>query len=99
MTILEMRKDDIKTCLEAYDMEVQGQLRDVTALNVDTRSKTHFFSSGIDEVDNFTPEGYVEYVGAQMMVPQADGRIQGRITKRAKDEKMEIPSGGDTTIQ
>jgi hypothetical protein len=28
MTILEMRKDDIKTCLEAYDMEVQGRLWD-----------------------------------------------------------------------
>jgi hypothetical protein len=37
-------------------------------------------------MDDFTPEAYDEYVGAQMMIPTADGRIQGTITKRAKGE-------------
>jgi hypothetical protein len=98
MTILEMRKDDVKTRLDAYDMEVQGRLRDdgfecrhevENAFYIDDEEDEEMDPidpSGIDEVDNFTPEGYDEYVGAQMMVPQADGRIQGRITKRAKDE-------------
>jgi hypothetical protein len=36
--------------------------------------------SEVAEPDEFTPEGYNEYIG-----PQLDGRMQGRITKRAKD--------------
>jgi hypothetical protein len=38
------------------------------------------------DMDDFTPEAYDEYVGAQMMIPTGYGRIQGRITKRAKGE-------------
>jgi hypothetical protein len=41
----------------------------------------------VAEPDDFTPEGYDEYIGAQLMVPLPDGRMQGRITKRAKDNK------------
>jgi hypothetical protein len=37
------------------------------------------------EADKFTPEGYDEYIGAQIMVPLPDGRMQGKIVKRAKD--------------
>jgi hypothetical protein len=42
--------------------------------------------NGIEEADEYTPEAYDEYVGAQVMKPRPGGRIQGRITKRAKGE-------------
>jgi hypothetical protein len=39
----------------------------------------------VNDADEFTPEGYDEYIGAQLMIPLPDGRMQGTITKRAKD--------------
>jgi hypothetical protein len=39
----------------------------------------------VAENDDFKPEGYDEYIGAQLRVPLRDERMQGRITKCAKD--------------
>lgn len=98
LTQLEMMKENIKTRLEEYDKEIHGHLRDEgfecchemeNSFYVDDESDIKVEPeepSGIPEVDSFNLEGYNEYVGAQIMVPQPDCRIQGRITKRAKDE-------------
>jgi hypothetical protein len=53
--------------------------------------------NGIAEPDEFTPEGYDEYIGAQIMVPLPDGRIQGKIVKRA-NKMMAIRLGGGMII-
>jgi hypothetical protein len=38
------------------------------------------------EIEDYTPKGYDKYVGAQIMLPAADGWIKGTIVKRAKNE-------------
>ena len=36
--------------------------------------------------DSYSPDSYDELIGAEVLFPQGDGRIQGRDTKRAKSE-------------
>ena len=96
VTKLEMMKDDIKTRLETYDDEINGRLRD-DGFECRHEMENAFYiddeednvepeePNEIPEADQYTPEGYDEYIGAQLMVPRPDGRIQGTITKRAKD--------------
>jgi hypothetical protein len=38
------------------------------------------------EIEEYTPEGYDEYIGAQIMVPKEDRRIQGTIVKHARND-------------
>jgi hypothetical protein len=97
MTIVEMMKDDIKSKMESYDDEVNGRLRDEgfecrheyeNAFYIEDEDKAMEPEepNEVEEADEYTPESYDEYVGAQVMIPRPDGRIQGRITKRAKLE-------------
>jgi hypothetical protein len=97
MTIVEMMKDDIKNKMESYNDEVNGRLRD-EGFECRHEYENAFYiedeeeamepeePNEIEEADEYTPEAYNEYVGAQVMIPRPDGRIQGRITKRAKGE-------------
>jgi hypothetical protein len=97
MTIVEMMKDDIKSKMESYDDEVNGRLRD-EGFECRQEYENAFYiededeamepeePNEVEEADEYTPEAYDEYVGAQVMIPRPDGRIQGRITKRAKGE-------------
>jgi hypothetical protein len=98
MTLIEMQKDKIKTRMEAYDNEVGGRLRNDSFQCWHKYENAFFIEDEEDneivypkepfkvaERDEFTPEGYNEYIGAPLMVPLPDGRMQGRITKRAKD--------------
>jgi hypothetical protein len=98
MTLIEMQKDDMKLRMEAYDKEVGGRLRD-EGFHCRHEYENAFFiedeeddevadpeePTDVNEADEFTPEGYDEYIGAQLMIPLADGRMQGTITKCAKD--------------
>jgi hypothetical protein len=52
----------------------------------------------INEADTYTPEAYDEYIGAQVMLPYQDGRIQGTITNNQK-ETMVTPLGGGMTMR
>ena len=97
VTMAEMMKDDIKAKMEAYDNEVNGRLREdgfecrheyENAFYIEDEGEVPVEPEEPNEspeVDEFTPEGYDEYVGAQIMIPRPDGRIQGKIAKRAKD--------------
>ena len=95
LTQIEMMKDDIKVRLEEYDNEVQGRLRDdgyecrheyENAFYIDDEDEglEPEEPNDIPEIDEYTPEGYDEYIGAQMIIPRPDGRIQGKIVKRMK---------------
>jgi hypothetical protein len=96
VTKLEMVQDEIKHKMEAYNNEVQGRLRDEgfecrhemeNAFYIDDEDLDKVEPeepTEIDEAESFTPEAYDEYIGAQVMLPYQDGRIQGTITKRAK---------------
>jgi hypothetical protein len=96
-TIAERMKDKMKAKMEAYDNEVNGRLHD-DGFECRHKYKNEFYIDDNDEevadpeepneaaeADEFTPEGYDEYIGAQRMVPFPDGRMQGKIVKRAKD--------------
>jgi hypothetical protein len=97
MTIVERMKEEMKAKMEAYDNEVNGRLRDdgfecrheyenAFYINDDVEDVAELEEpSKTAEADEFTPEGYDEYIGAQLMIPRPDGRIQGRIAKRSKD--------------
>jgi hypothetical protein len=97
MTIVERMKEEMKAKMEAYDNEVNGRLRD-DRFECHHEYKNAFYidddvedvaeleePSKTAEADAFTPEGYNEYIGAQLMIPRPDGRIQGRIAKQSKD--------------
>ena len=97
LTQVEMMKDDIKARLEAFDNEVQGRLRD-DGFECRHEFENAFYIDDEDdglepeepndtpEIEGYTPEGYDEYIGAQIMVPRENGRIQGTIVKRARNE-------------
>ena len=96
LTKIEMMKDEIKTQLDEYDNEVNGRLRDEgfecrhemeNAFYIDDEEEEFEPEepTGVEEADTFTPEGYDEYTGAQMIVPRLDVRTQGRVTKWRKD--------------
>jgi ribosomal protein L15 len=92
LTQLEMMKDEIKACLEQFDNEVGGRLRN-EGFECQHEYENAFYINDnegdmepeepnpMPDMDNFTPEAYDKYVRAQMMIPTADGRIQGTITK------------------
>jgi hypothetical protein len=96
VTKLEMMKDEIKLKMEAYNNEVQGRLHDKgfecrhemeNAFYIDDEDFDEVEPeepTEIEEAKSFTPEAYDEYIGAQVMLPYQDGRIQGTITKCAK---------------
>jgi hypothetical protein len=91
MTIIERMKDEIKSKMEAYDNEVGGRLRDEGFECRHEYENVFYIEDKDDDVadpeepndiaepDEFTPEGYDEYIGAQIMVPLPDGRVQGKI--------------------
>jgi hypothetical protein len=97
LTQLEIMKDEIKARLEQFDDKVNGQLRN-EGFECRHKYENAFYiddnegdmepeePNPMPNMDDFTPKAYDEYVGAQMMIPTADGRIQGTITKRAKGE-------------
>jgi hypothetical protein len=98
VTKLEMMQDDIRQKMEAYKSKIQGRLQDKgfkcrheleNAFFIDDEDDDEVAEqedpAGIDKADTYTPEGYDEFIGAQVMVPCGDGRIQGTITKQAKD--------------
>ena len=40
-----------------------------------------------EDADEFTdPDAFDEYIGAKIMIPQGDVKMQGRVTKRVKGE-------------
>jgi hypothetical protein len=96
-TIVEMMKDDIKSKMESYNNEVNGRLQD-EGFEYWHKYKNAFYiededeamepeePNEVEEAVEYTPGAYDEYVRAQVMIPRPDGRIQGRITKRAKGE-------------
>jgi hypothetical protein len=95
MTHIEMMKDDIKQRLEAYDTEVNGRLRDEgfecrheyeNAFYIDDEEDEYEPEepSEIQDAEEYTPEGFDEYIGAQIILPRHEGRITGKIIKRAK---------------
>ena len=95
LTQLEMMKDDIKQCLEEYDDEVRGRLRDEgfecrheheNAFYIDDEDDELESEepNAVPEIEEYTPEGYDEYIGAQLLIPKGDGRVQGTIVKRSK---------------
>jgi hypothetical protein len=96
VTKLEAMKDDIKAKMADFDNEVQGRLRDEgfecrheveNAFYIDDEDDDEMEPEepiGIEDADEYTPEGYDEYIGAQVLLPHEDGRIQGTITKRSK---------------
>ena len=40
----------------------------------------------IPEADAYTHDAFDEYIGAQMMIPKGEGRVQGTIRKRARTD-------------
>jgi hypothetical protein len=100
LTQIEMMKDDIKARLEAIENEIQGRLRD-DGFECRHEYENAFYIDDDDdelepeepnempEIEEYTPEGYDEYIGAQIMVPKEDGRIQGTIVKRARNENRD----------
>jgi hypothetical protein len=97
MTIVERMKEEMKAKIEAYDNEVNGRLGDDGFECPHEYENAFYIDDDVEDVaeleepsetaeaDEFTPEGYNEYIGAQLMVPRPDGRIQGQIAKRSKD--------------
>jgi hypothetical protein len=92
-----MMKDEIKARLEQFDDEVNRQLRN-EGFECQHEYENAFYidddegdmepeePNPMPNMDDFTPEAYDKYVGAQMMIPTADGRIQGTTTNLAKGE-------------
>jgi hypothetical protein len=97
LTQVEMMKDEIKAWLEAIDNEIHGRLRDdrfecrheyenAFYINDEEDDLEPEEPNDIPEIEEYKQEGYDEYIGAQIMVPKEDGRIQGTIVKRARTE-------------
>jgi len=102
VTQVEQMKDDIKRWLEEFDNKVNGCLSDANHIIQHQEENAFFIEdigeldddddlefqedSNIPEADEFTPDAYDEYIGAQILLPTADGRIQGRVVKRAKKD-------------
>jgi hypothetical protein len=98
MTLIERQKDDIKARMEAYmikrleadyKMTVKCRHEYKNAFFVEDKEEEDEIANfeepaDVSEADDFTPEGYDKCIGAHLMIPLPDGRIQGTITKRAK---------------
>jgi hypothetical protein len=86
MTIVKRIKEDIQAKTEAYENEVGGCLQD-DGFECRHEYENAFYIEDEEEdmepeepaetaeADDFTPEGYDEYVGAQVMIPRGDGRV------------------------
>ena len=40
--------------------------------------------SNAEEMDNYTTDAFDQYLGAQLLLPQGNERVPGRVTKRLK---------------
>jgi len=115
VTQVEQMKDNINWRLEEFDNKVNGCLSDANHIIQHQEENAFFIEdigeldddddlefqedSNIPEADEFTPDAYDEYIGAQILLLTADGRIQGRVVKRAKkDDGMPIGRRSDNVL-
>ena len=97
---LDLRKDDVKNRLEEYDRVVEGRLMEgnfvlpdehgmrLEDIDLDEESDDDKKQQKeeIPEQDEFTPDSYDQYLGAELLLPYGDQMITGRVTKRARGQ-------------
>ena len=98
---LDLRKDDVKQKLQEFDDALIGRLDDRNFLlpNIDgmyledidndiNGDETQQDESVYDapEQDDYTPEAYDQYLGAELLLPQGDEMIARRVIKRARGQ-------------
>ena len=99
ITILEQRKQDISDQLQAFDSEIADRLRDDNYIidevgdmyldDIDFEAANDdpdITKTDIPEQDEYTPDSFDQYLGAELLLPQGDEMIKGRVIERAKGE-------------
>ena len=98
---LDLRKDEIKQRLIEYDEAVTLRLDDTNFIiqnpegfaldDIDNDEAAEELaprqaSFTTPEQDDYTPEAYDQYLGAELLLPHGDTMVTGRVVKRAKGE-------------
>jgi hypothetical protein len=88
MTVLKMQCKDLKQRLEEFDRQVNEWLADANFIiqhqvengffiedaDVDEDDEFEFEEpSPIPEADDFTPDAYDDFIGAELLIPTTDG--------------------------
>jgi hypothetical protein len=100
MTFDEKKSDKNIRRMDEFDRSVKEKMKDGENILEETPENSFTIDdvlpdkvepveeTGIPEADETpTPEAYDEYINALVMVPAGDGRIEGRVTKRIKDQE------------
>ena len=96
---LELRKDELKEKLNRFDDEAETRLRDTNFMlpaiegmylddiepdNEEIDNDESPYTT--PEQDDYTPETYDQYLGAELLLPQGDNMVAGRVIKRARGQ-------------
>ena len=105
VTDAESNKDTVREDMESYMTGMADRISNEKFKITSTEENTFYLEDtegdenersemeddpGIPEADEYTSKAFDTYLGAQLLIPTDEGRIQGRVTKRVKDN-------GDTT--
>ena len=96
---LDLKKDEVKEKLQDFDNAVAVRLNDHSFLlpNVggmylddidddDYEGERDKISYDAPEQDDYTPEAYDQYLGAELLLPHGDEMVTGRVVKRARGQ-------------
>jgi len=99
---VDLMKEEIQQRCQGYDQGIQGRLADNNFIIQHQEQNSFYIEdvgdieddemdfvedNNVPEADDsYSPDSYDELIGAEVLFPQGDGRIQGRVTKRAKSE-------------
>ena len=102
ITEIDLRKDDVSLKLSEFDMAIADRLSDQNFLlpnvdgmyledidveaddqQADTAQETIY---QMPEQDDFTPDSYDQYLGAELLLPHGDNKVTGKVIKRARGQ-------------
>ena len=98
---IDLRKDDVKNKLQDFDRIIHDRLQDRNFLtpNIDGLRLEDIDEDDPDnedandgsnyqapEQDDYTPETFDQYLGAELLLPHGDQMITGRVVKRARGQ-------------
>ena len=96
---LDLKKDEVKEKLQDFDNAVAVRLNDhsfllpnVGGMYLDDIDDDEYegerdkISYDAPEQDDYTPEAYDQYLGAELLLPHGDEMVTGRVVKRARGQ-------------